>query len=181
MAALMDNIKKPYSASEVKCLLHQLLKGIEYCHDHYVVHRDLKLSNLLLTEKGVLKIGMYRYFFFFLKFYTEKRTFLASFLTPPLLFSWLTPSVSSRLWTCALLWTSLATYDTQGGDALVQGTRTSLWRSELHDSCGHVVSRMYIRRTLETCAFTTRKGREGTSRSDDWVVGYTTWEDLGWI
>ncbi|KAG0047715.1 Cyclin-dependent kinase 10 [Gryganskiella cystojenkinii] len=57
MAALMDNIKKPYSASEVKCLMHQLLKGIEYCHDHYVVHRDLKLSNLLLTEKGVLKIA----------------------------------------------------------------------------------------------------------------------------
>ncbi|KAG0012674.1 Cyclin-dependent kinase 10 [Podila clonocystis] len=57
MAALMDNIKKPYAPSEVKCLMYQLLKGIEYCHDHYVIHRDLKLSNLLLNAQGILKIA----------------------------------------------------------------------------------------------------------------------------
>ncbi|KAF9354689.1 NADPH-dependent diflavin oxidoreductase 1 [Mortierella sp. AD094] len=57
MAALMDNLKKPYSPAEVKCLMYQLLKGIEYCHDHFVVHRDLKLSNLLLNGQGILKIA----------------------------------------------------------------------------------------------------------------------------
>lgn len=40
--------------------MYQLLKGIEYCHDHYVIHRDLKLSNLLLNAQGILKIGTYR-------------------------------------------------------------------------------------------------------------------------
>lgn len=39
--------------------MYQLLKGIEYCHDHYVIHRDLKLSNLLLNGHGILKIGMW--------------------------------------------------------------------------------------------------------------------------
>ncbi|KAF9955243.1 Cyclin-dependent kinase 10 [Mortierella alpina] len=57
MAALMDNVKTPYTAAEVKCLMYQLLKGIEYCHDHYVIHRDLKLSNLLLNAQGILKIA----------------------------------------------------------------------------------------------------------------------------
>ncbi|KAG0256190.1 Cyclin-dependent kinase 10 [Mortierella polycephala] len=57
MAALMDNVKKPYTPAEVKCLMYQLLKGIEYCHDHYVIHRDLKLSNLLLNAQGILKIA----------------------------------------------------------------------------------------------------------------------------
>ncbi|KAI1310817.1 Cyclin-dependent kinase 10 [Mortierella claussenii] len=57
MAALMDNVKTPYTPAEVKCLMYQLLKGIEYCHDHYVIHRDLKLSNLLLSGQGILKIA----------------------------------------------------------------------------------------------------------------------------
>ncbi|KAG9073200.1 Cyclin-dependent kinase 10 [Linnemannia hyalina] len=57
MAALMDNVKKPYTPAEVKCLMLQLLKGIEYCHDHFVIHRDLKLSNLLLNSQGILKIA----------------------------------------------------------------------------------------------------------------------------
>ncbi|KAG0279372.1 Cyclin-dependent kinase 10 [Linnemannia exigua] len=57
MAALMDNVKKPYTPAEVKCLMYQLLKGIEYCHDHFVIHRDLKLSNLLLNSQGILKIA----------------------------------------------------------------------------------------------------------------------------
>jgi len=57
LATLLDSMKTPYSPSEVKCLMHQLLLGVEACHNRFIIHRDLKLSNLLLTSKGVLKIG----------------------------------------------------------------------------------------------------------------------------
>ena len=61
MAYLMDNVicKGPgYTLPQVKCLLSQLLTGLSFLHRKFIIHRDLKLSNLLLTSKGVLKIGI---------------------------------------------------------------------------------------------------------------------------
>eukprot|EP00747_Dinoflagellata_sp_TGD_P034204 gnl/TRDRNA2_/TRDRNA2_137122_c1_seq1.p1 gnl/TRDRNA2_/TRDRNA2_137122_c1~~gnl/TRDRNA2_/TRDRNA2_137122_c1_seq1.p1 ORF type:complete len:246 (+),score=42.19 gnl/TRDRNA2_/TRDRNA2_137122_c1_seq1:1-738(+) len=37
-------------------LLQQLLRGIAYCHQHLVLHRDLKPQNLLISKDGVLKL-----------------------------------------------------------------------------------------------------------------------------
>jgi cell division cycle 2-like protein len=53
---LMEAMKQPFSQSEVKCLMLQLLEGVKYLHDNWVLHRDLKTSNLLLNNKGELKI-----------------------------------------------------------------------------------------------------------------------------
>ncbi|KGB76674.1 CMGC/CDK/CDK5 protein kinase [Cryptococcus deuterogattii 99/473] len=41
----------------VKSFTHQLLQGIAFCHDHRVLHRDLKPQNLLINKRGELKIG----------------------------------------------------------------------------------------------------------------------------
>ena len=41
----------------VKSYLYQLLKGIEYIHNHKVLHRDLKPQNLLVTKDGIIKIA----------------------------------------------------------------------------------------------------------------------------
>ncbi|KAM3358605.1 cyclin-dependent kinase G-2 [Capsicum galapagoense] len=56
LKALMETMKQPFSQSEVKCLMLQLLHGIKYLHDNWVLHRDLKTSNLLLNNRGELKI-----------------------------------------------------------------------------------------------------------------------------
>ena len=38
-------------------IYYQLIKALKYLHSHRVIHRDLKLGNLFLTEKMELKVG----------------------------------------------------------------------------------------------------------------------------
>lgn len=49
-----DNGLEPYT---IKSFLFQLLQGIAYCHQHRVLHRDLKPQNLLINMEGELKLA----------------------------------------------------------------------------------------------------------------------------
>lgn len=42
---------------EVQCYLLQIIAGIKYLHQHRVIHRDLKLGNLFLTDKMEIKLA----------------------------------------------------------------------------------------------------------------------------
>ncbi|CAN0924340.1 Cyclin-dependent kinase C-2 C [Linum grandiflorum] len=42
---------------QVKCYMKQLLRAIEHCHLRGVMHRDIKMSNILVNNQGVLKLG----------------------------------------------------------------------------------------------------------------------------
>ena len=56
LKGLMETMTKPFTIPEVKCLMTQLLGGVSYLHDNWVLHRDLKTSNVLVNNKGELKI-----------------------------------------------------------------------------------------------------------------------------
>ncbi|KAH8269609.1 hypothetical protein KR018_010504 [Drosophila ironensis] len=57
LASVLDNMSKPFTESEVKCITLQVLKALKYLHDRYIIHRDLKVSNLLMTDKGCIKVA----------------------------------------------------------------------------------------------------------------------------
>ncbi|RFU81463.1 serine threonine kinase [Trichoderma arundinaceum] len=64
LKSILEDMPEPFLSSEVKRLLLQLTAGVEYLHSNYILHRDLKTSNLLLNNRGLLKIadfGMARY------------------------------------------------------------------------------------------------------------------------
>ena len=42
---------------QIKCYMKQLLFGLEHCHLRGVMHRDIKGSNLLVNNEGVLKVA----------------------------------------------------------------------------------------------------------------------------
>lgn len=56
LRSILERLKHPYSQSEVKSLILQLLRGIAHLHKRWIVHRDIKPGNVLLTNTGVLKL-----------------------------------------------------------------------------------------------------------------------------
>ncbi|KAI7737469.1 hypothetical protein M8C21_018378 [Ambrosia artemisiifolia] len=57
LAALSGDPAIQFTESQVKHYMRQLFCGLKYCHDHQVLHRDLKGSDLLVDSNGVLKIA----------------------------------------------------------------------------------------------------------------------------
>lgn len=57
--SLNDLIKrrKTLDEIEVRYYAQQLLDAVEYLHQHKVIHRDIKLGNILLTKDMRLKVG----------------------------------------------------------------------------------------------------------------------------
>ena len=49
--------RKKLTELEVQCYAVQIIKALKYLHSHRVIHRDLKLGNLFISEKMEIKVG----------------------------------------------------------------------------------------------------------------------------
>jgi cell division cycle 2-like protein len=64
LGTLLGDMAEPFLPSEIKTLVLQIVAGVEYLHKNWILHRDLKTSNLLLNNRGEVKLadfGMARY------------------------------------------------------------------------------------------------------------------------
>ncbi|KAM6220774.1 serine/threonine-protein kinase PLK4 isoform 2-T2 [Rhynchocyon petersi] len=57
MNRYLKNRMKPFSENEARQFMHQIITGMLYLHSHGILHRDLTLSNLLLTRNMNIKIA----------------------------------------------------------------------------------------------------------------------------
>ncbi|KAB2025162.1 hypothetical protein ES319_D06G132900v1 [Gossypium barbadense] len=65
LARIMFRPEEKLTEPQIKCYMHQLLSGLQHCHERGILHRDIKGSNLLIDKSGMLKIadfGLANYF-----------------------------------------------------------------------------------------------------------------------
>ncbi|KAI8809110.1 kinase-like domain-containing protein, partial [Cladochytrium replicatum] len=57
LKSLMASQKSPFLQSEIKTIMLQLLSAVATLHQNWIVHRDLKTSNLLMNNQGQIKVA----------------------------------------------------------------------------------------------------------------------------
>lgn len=50
-----DNVR--YGAPDIKAWMGMLTRGVWFCHENFVLHRDIKPNNLLIAADGEVKLG----------------------------------------------------------------------------------------------------------------------------
>jgi len=64
LQSLLQSLQDPFLPSEIKTIMLQITSATSYLHSNFILHRDLKTSNILLSNRGTIKLadfGMARY------------------------------------------------------------------------------------------------------------------------
>uniref|UniRef100_A0A915J779 Protein kinase domain-containing protein n=1 Tax=Romanomermis culicivorax TaxID=13658 RepID=A0A915J779_ROMCU len=55
--SIMMELEKPLQESQIRYVCHEMCGGLKFLHSCYVIHRDLKAGNVLLTYDGQVKLA----------------------------------------------------------------------------------------------------------------------------
>eukprot|EP00123_Amoebidium_parasiticum_P010670 comp20241_c0_seq1/m.25284 comp20241_c0_seq1/g.25284 ORF comp20241_c0_seq1/g.25284 comp20241_c0_seq1/m.25284 type:complete len:298 (-) comp20241_c0_seq1:22-915(-) len=116
----LDSCGGEIDPMQVKSFLYQLLKGVAFCHDHRVLHRDLKPQNLLINKHGELKLadfGLARAFGIPVRSYSHEVVTLW-YRAPDVLLGSRRYSTSIDIWSAGCIFAEMA----QGGRPLFPGS-----------------------------------------------------------
>ncbi len=57
LLGLINNFEMTLSETNIFHIIYQVLEGLKFCHEHNIIHRDLKASNILLNNNGSVKLA----------------------------------------------------------------------------------------------------------------------------
>lgn len=58
---IMVELEKPLTEPQIRYVCREMCEALEFLHQHFVIHRDLKAGNVLLTCDGEVKLGKLLY------------------------------------------------------------------------------------------------------------------------
>ena len=56
LKSLIADMPMSFLQSEIKTIMLQLLSATDCLHENWIVHRDLKTSNILMNNRGLIKV-----------------------------------------------------------------------------------------------------------------------------
>jgi len=118
----LDECGGEISKPTMRSFLYHLLRGVAFCHEHRVLHRDLKPQNLLINRRGELKLadfGLARAFGIPVRSYSHEVVTLW-YRAPDVLMGSRKYSTQIDIWSAGCIFAEMAT-----GRPLFPGSGTS--------------------------------------------------------
>eukprot|EP00049_Salpingoeca_infusionum_P005783 m.96768 g.96768 ORF g.96768 m.96768 type:complete len:305 (+) comp13084_c1_seq2:33-947(+) len=119
----LDSCRGNPDPGSVQSFMYQLFRGIAFCHEKHILHRDLKPQNLLINKEGHLKIadfGLARPFGIPVRSYSHEVVTLW-YRAPDVLLGSNNYTTSIDIWSIGCIFAEM----TSGGTPLFPGATTS--------------------------------------------------------
>ena len=101
-----------FNLPQIKYIMYQLLKGVEYLHKNNIIHRDIKCANILISNNGKVKLGDFGLARNIVPNHNKKYTYKVVtlwFRAPELLLGETLYSTAIDIWSCGCVFGELLT------------------------------------------------------------------------